>query len=58
VSGIFFGGRTLPEYQPVTVGDLIAQELALEAHCHECGRMVLLKPEMLSLPPDLPFTDT
>ena len=38
----------MPEYQPVT------QELALEAHCHECGRMVLLELETLSLPPDLP----
>lgn len=34
-------------YQPVTIGDLITQDLALEAHCHECGRMVLLKPETL-----------
>lgn len=44
----------MPEYQPVTIGDLLAQELALEAHCHECGRMVLSKPQTLSLPANLP----
>lgn len=44
----------MPEFQPVTIGDLIAQELALEAHCHRCGRMVLLEPEALSLPLNLP----
>jgi len=44
----------MPEYQPVTIADLIAQELALEAHCHECGRMVLLDPASLSMLANLP----
>jgi ribosomal protein L44E len=48
------GGRTMPEYIPVMIGDLLAKKLALEAHCHECGRYVLLKPGGLSLPPNLP----